>query len=148
MNLFQSLSISASGMGAQRLRAQILAENLANAETTRTAEGGPYRRRDVVFQSDLAGSPFSAAFQNEMNSSDAGVGVSVSDVIADEREPDKRYSPGHPDADPFGYVAYPRANPAEDMVDLMGASRNFGANVSALMAMKDMIGRSIDLLRS
>lgn len=148
MNLFQTLSISASGMGAQRHRAQLLAENLANAETTRTPEGGPYRRRDVVFQSDAATSPFSAAFQNEMGRDGEGVGVKVSEVIEDEREPDRRYAPGHPDADQFGYVAYPRINPAEDMVDMMGASRNYGANVSAMMALKDMIGRSIDLLRS
>jgi flagellar basal-body rod protein FlgC len=153
VNLFQTLSISASGMGAQRHRAQLLAENLANAETTRTPEGGPYRRRDVVFQSDAASSPFSAAFQNEMGRDGEGVGaegvgVKVSEVIEDEREPDRRYSPGHPDADKFGYVAYPRINPAEDMVDMMGASRNYGANVSAMMALKDMIGRSIDLLRS
>jgi flagellar basal-body rod protein FlgC len=137
-------------MGAQRHRAQILAENLANSETTRTAEGGPYRRRDVVFQSEPAASPFSAAFQTELDQDavGAGVGVKVSSVVEDEREGERRYQPGHPDADANGYVTFPRLNPAEEMVDMMGASRNYGANVSALMAMKDMISRSIDLLRS
>lgn len=139
-------------MSAQRHRSQLLVENLANAETTRTPEGGPYRRRDAVFASEGVGSPFSADFQSALdrNGSENGesaLGVQVVEVVEDQREPDRRYLPGHPDADQFGYVAFPRVNPAEDMVDLMGASRNFGANVSAMMAIKDMISRSIDLLR-
>ena len=140
-------------MSAQRHRSQLLVENLANAETTRTPEGGPYRRRDAVFQSQGVGSPFSAALQSAIGQStepengETAVGVDVAEVVEDQREPDRRYLPGHPDADPAGYVAFPRVNPAEDMVDLMGASRNYGANVSAMMAIKDMISRSIDLLR-
>ncbi|MBY0504935.1 MAG: flagellar basal body rod protein FlgC [Bryobacteraceae bacterium] len=145
MNLFDTLSVSASGMAAQRQRATALVENLANAETTRTPEGGPYRRKDVVFQSEPAGSPFSGIFQNELDQT--GIGVSVSEVVEDTSEPDRRYLPGHPDADARGYVAFPRINPAEDMVDLMGASRNYAANVSAMSAIKDMINRSIDLVR-
>jgi flagellar basal-body rod protein FlgC len=144
MNLFQSLSISASGMSAQRERATLLVENLANAETTRTAQGGPYRRKDAVFQSETVGSPFSAHFQTEL---EQPLGVRVAEVIEDEREPERRYQPGHPDADAKGYVAYPRINPAEDMVDLLGATRGYSANVAAMTAMKDMIARSIDLLR-
>lgn len=148
MNLFETLSVSASGMSAQRRRATVLVENLANAETTRTPEGGPYRRKDVVFQSEPAHSPFSGIFQNELVSGqEQAVGVSVSEVIEDTREPDRRYIPGHPDADAKGYVAFPRINPAEDMVDLMGASRNYSANVAAMTAVKDMINRSIDLVR-
>lgn len=149
MNLFQSLSVSASGMSAQRHRSQLLVENLANAETTRTPEGGPYRRRDAVFQSAAVGSPFSAEFQTAMDHDhgEGAIGVQVAEVTEDQRDPDRRYAPGHPDADKFGYVAFPRVNPAEDMVDLMGASRNYGANVSAMMAIKDMISRSIDLMR-
>ena len=148
MNLFETLSVSASGMSAQRQRATALVENLANAETTRTPEGGPYRRKDVVFQSEPAHSPFSGIFQNELASGqEQAVGVSVSEVIEDTREPDRRYIPGHPDADAKGYVAFPRINPAEDMVDLMGASRNYSANVAAMTAVKDMINRSIDLVR-
>jgi flagellar basal-body rod protein FlgC len=137
MSLFSVLSVSASGMAAQRTRAEIVAENLANADTTRTPDGGPYRRRDVVFESILA---------EEMNS--GSTGVSVSGVMVDEREPERRYLPGHPDADKDGYVATPRINPAEEMIDLMGASRGYQANVAAFSAAKDMIHRSIDLLKA
>ncbi|HMF75180.1 MAG TPA: flagellar basal body rod protein FlgC [Bryobacteraceae bacterium] len=143
MSLFTSLSVSASGMGAQRTRAELLVENLANAETTRTPEGGPYRRKDVVFTSESQASPFSSVFQAQMDAN----GVAASDVIEDTREPDRRYLPGHPDADKNGYVAFPKINPAEDMVDLMGASRGYQANVAAMSAVKDMINRSIDLMK-
>ena len=131
-------------MAAQRMRAELLTENLANAETTRTAEGGPYRRKDVVFESAGAESPFASVFADQMN---APGGVKVSEVVTDTRDPEKRYVPGHPDADADGYVAFPRINPAEDMVDLMGASRNYQANVAAIGAVKDMIQRSMDLFR-
>ncbi|MDX1979222.1 MAG: flagellar basal body rod protein FlgC [Bryobacteraceae bacterium] len=145
MSLFNVLSVSASGMAAQRYRAELLAENLANAETTRTAEGGPYRRRDAIFESEAQGSPFSGVFAEQLAS--PAVGVGVSEIVVDEREPELRYLPGHPDARPDGYVAFPRINPAEDMVDLMGASRGYQANVAAMSAIKDMIHRSLDMLR-
>src|SRR5262249_50486409 len=143
MSLFSVLSIGASGMAAQRTRAELLAENLANAETTRTPEGGPYRRKDVVFASAEIGSPLAAAFHSELES--AG-GVAVGDIVTDSRGPERRYVPGHPDADAEGYVAFPRVNPAEDMVDLMGATRGYEANVASISAAKDMIERSLDLL--
>ncbi|PYT12090.1 MAG: flagellar basal body rod protein FlgC [Acidobacteria bacterium] len=142
MSLFSSLQVSASGMGAQRTRAELLVENMANAETTRTPEGGPYRRKDVVFSSEAENSPFSAAFQSEL-----ATGVTVSDIVVDGREPERRYLPGHPDADASGYVAFPRLNPAEEMVDLLNASRSYQANVAAISAIKDMINRSIDIMR-
>jgi flagellar basal-body rod protein FlgC len=144
MSLFSALSVGASGMAAQRARAELLVENLANAETTRTPEGGPYRRKDAVFQSTSVGSPFSSVFGQEM---EAANGVSVASVVTDMRDPEKRYLPGHPDADANGYVAFPRVNAAEDMVDLMGAARGYEANVAAIGAVKDMIQRSIDLLK-
>lgn len=144
MSLFSILSIGASGMAAQRTRAELLTENLANAETTRTPEGGPYRRKDVVFASAEIDSPFASAFNGELES--AG-GVEVSDVVTDTREPERRYMPGHPDADADGYVAFPRINPAEDMVDLMDSARGYEANVAAMSAAKDMIERSLDLLK-
>lgn len=144
MSLFSVLSIGASGMAAQRMRAEMLVENLANAETTRTPGGGPYRRKDVVFESASVASPFSSVLDAEVNASE---GVAVSDVITDTRDPERRYLPGHPDADHDGYVAFPRINPAEDMVDLMGATRTYEANVAAIGAVKDMIQRSIDLFR-
>ncbi len=145
MSLLSSISVSASGMSAERERAEVLVENIANADTTRTAEGGPYRRRDVVFQSDSVSSPFSSVFQNQLDSQARG--VSVSDIIVDNSEPERRYMPGHPDADQNGYVAMPRVNPAQDMVDLLGASRSYQANVSAISAVKDMVQKSIDLFR-
>ena len=145
MNLLSALSVSASGMSAQRLRTELLVENLANSDTTRTPEGGPYRRKDAVFTADPTAAQFSSLFDSEMTAS--GVGVRVAEVVTDTREPEKRYLPGHPDADKDGYVAYPRMNPAEDMVDLLGASRGYQANVSAISAVKDMIQRSLDLFR-
>ncbi len=144
MSLFSSLSVSASGMAAERARTELLVENMANAETTRTPDGGPYRRKDAVFESQQVSSPFSAVFQSEMDASYTG--VQVSDVVIDQRDPEKRYLPGHPDADKDGFVSFPRINPAEDMVDLVEASRNYEGNVSAISAVKDMIQQSINLL--
>ena len=144
MSLFSVLSIGASGMAAQRTRAELLVENLANADTTRTPEGGPYRRKDAVFTSSEVASPFASVFQTQLQ---APGGVAVADIVTDTRDPERRYLPGHPDADAEGYVAFPRVNPAEDMVDLMGASRSYQANVAAISAVKDMIERSFDLLR-
>ena len=145
MSLFSLLSVNASGMAAQRERAELLVENLANAETTRTPEGGPYRRKDVVFEARPVESPFASVFEALTSPGVSGVGVR--EIVVDTREPEKRYLPGHPDADAQGYVAFPRMNPAEDMVDLMGAASNYHANVAAMTAIKDMIQRSIDLLR-
>ncbi len=145
MSLFSSLSVSASGMSAERQRAEILVENIANTDTTRTAQGGPYKRRDVVFQSDSVSSPFSSFLQSE--SGTGSNGVAVSQIVEDTSEPERRYMPGHPDADKDGYVAFPKMNPAEDMVDLLGASHSYQANVSAISVTKDMIQKSIDLFR-
>jgi flagellar basal-body rod protein FlgC len=145
MSLFSALSVSASGMAAQRARAEVLVENLANSETTRTPEGGPYRRKDVVFASDAAHSPFSSIFRASFEP--VSTGVRVAGTVVDSSPPDRRYLPGHPDADATGYVSFPHINPAEDMVDLMGASRGYAANIAAMSAVKDMILRSIDILR-
>ena len=145
MSLFSAMSVSASGMSAQRARAEVLVENLANAETTRTPEGGPYRRKDVVFSSAPAASSFASVFRSHLDQ--PAQGVEVSGVMVDSSPPDRRYVPGHPDADAEGYVSFPHINPAEDMVDLMSAARGYDANVAAVAAVKDMIQRSIDLFR-
>lgn len=142
MSLFASMSVSASGMAAERTRAELLVENLANAETTRTPEGGPYRRKDAVFASQPMATSFGSLFESHLQE-----GVTVAEVSIDTSEPEQRYLPGHPDAGPDGYVAFPRVNPAEDMVDLTGAARGFEANVAAVSAVKDMIMRSIDLFK-
>ena len=145
MSLFHSLSVSASGMSAQRFRTELLAQNIANSETTRTEEGGPYRHQDAVFQASSVTSPFASAFQSSMDAPMTGVGIS--EVQIDDKEPIRRYLPGHPDADDKGYVSFPNFSPIEEMVDLMNASRSFGANVTAMNAVKDMITKSIDLVR-
>lgn len=142
MSLFAALQVSASGMQAERTRAETLVENMANSETTRTPDGGPYRRKDVVFSSELQESPFSAVFQNEL-----ATGVTVSDITEDMSAPDMRYLPNHPDANSEGYVAFPKMNPAEDMADLLNTTRSYQANIAAMTAVKDMITHSIDLLK-
>jgi flagellar basal-body rod protein FlgC len=142
MSLFAALQVSASGMQAERTRAETLVENMANAETTRTPDGGPYKRKDVVFSSELQESPFSAVFQNEL-----ATGVTVSEITEDNSAPEMRYLPNHPDANSEGYVAFPKMNPAEDMADLLNTTRSYQANIAAMTAVKDMITHSIDLLR-
>ena len=142
MSLFAALQVSASGMQAERMRAETLVENMANAETTRTPEGGPYKRKDVVFSSELQESPFSAVFQNEL-----ATGVTVSEITEDNSPGEMRYLPNHPDANAQGYVAFPKMNPAEDMADLLNTTRSYQANIAAMTAVKDMITHSIDLLR-
>jgi flagellar basal-body rod protein FlgC len=145
VSLFSSLSVSASGMAAQRARTEVLVENLANSETTRTPEGGPYRRKDVVFAEDTSIGSFSSALDSALGPNLSG--VMVSETTVDNGAPEMRYQPGHPDADKDGYVAYPKINPAEDMVDLLGASRGYEANVAAISAVKDMINKSLDLFK-
>jgi flagellar basal-body rod protein FlgC len=146
MSLFTAISVSASGMDAQRTRAELITENLANAETTRTPDGGPYRRKDAVFAAAPAADSF-ADVMSSLSATGGPEGVAVSNVVTDDRDPDRRYMPGHPDADADGYVAFPRINPAEEMVDLMNASRSYQANVAAISSVKDMINRSLDLFR-
>jgi len=142
MSLFTSMAVSASGMAAQRIRAALLVENIANSETTRTAEGGPYRRKDAVFSTSDVGSEFASELESQLQT-----GVKVTSISVDQRDPEKQYAPGHPDADADGYVSVPRVNPAEDMVDLVTANRSYQANIAAMSAVKDMIQKSIDLLR-
>jgi flagellar basal-body rod protein FlgC len=142
MSLFAALQVSASGMQAERTRAEVLVENMANSETTRTPQGGPYKRKDVVFSSELQESPFSAVFQNEL-----ATGVNVSEITEDPSPPEMRYQPSHPDANADGYVAFPKMNPAEDMADLLNTTRSYQANVAAMTAVKDMITNSIALFK-
>jgi flagellar basal-body rod protein FlgC len=148
MNLFNSLSISGSALTAERQRSEIIAANLANAETTHTEAGGPYRRKQVVFQS-VGDSPFQQALTKAGDlDGPAPGGVQVSEVVDDPTPPDMRYEPGHPDANQDGYVAYPAINPAAEVVDLMGSVRAYQLNASAVSAAKQMIQQSIDILKS
>src|SRR5580692_1400132 len=147
MSLFSALTVSATGMEAQRTRAALLVENIANSETTRTPEGGPYRRKDAIFTTQEVGSAFGTEMDAQLGGTQLS-GVSVAGITVDNSEPEKQYMPGHPDADADGYVSMPKMNPAEDMVDLVSANRSYQANVAAISAVKDMIQKSIDLLRT
>ncbi len=154
MNLFGVMDVSASALKAERVRAEVVASNMANAETTRTADGGPYQRHHVVFEADGGGS-FQQAMVRQMGSLSGGVtaakavpgGVSVTGVISDASAPLRRYDPQHPDAGPDGYVAYPDINPLTEMVDLMGATRSYGMNASAVQAEKNMVASSLEILK-
>jgi len=147
VNLFDSLSVSGSALAAERQRSEIIAANMANAETTHTEAGGPYRRREVVFQP--AGSSFRLALANTASSMGPAPGsVQISEVMDDPTPPIMRYEPGHPDANKDGYVAFPAINPAMEMVDLMSSVRSYQLNASAVAAEKQMIQQIVDILKS
>jgi flagellar basal-body rod protein FlgC len=146
--LFGSLGISASGMAAARLRMDVTAENLANAETTRGANGQPYQRKEVVLQESSGTSGFASALAGAQGAGgQVGGGVEVTGIVGDPSAPRKVYDPGHPDADAQGYVTLPNVNPVTEMVDLITASRGYEANVQAMSAAKQMFAKTLDLLR-
>jgi len=184
MNLFGVMDISGSALKAERVRAEVVAANMANAETTRTADGGPYRRQHVVFQATSsdgfsasllgtsgatgfgsafgsfgssllgggpagpgAGSSLLGSSATGFGASGAVGGVQVSGVLEDQGAPLERYDPTHPDAGPDGYVAYPDINPLTEMVDLMGATRSYGLNATAVQAEKQMLVSSLEILK-
>jgi flagellar basal-body rod protein FlgC len=152
MNLFGVMEVSGSALEAERVRAEVVAANMANAETTRTPEGGPYRRQHVVFTSQASAISFANQFLGKAGLADAQTdpqigGVRVTAVVADQNEPLRRFDPGHPDADKDGYVSYPDINPLTEMVDLMGATRAYGLNSSAVQAEKSMVSASLDILK-
>jgi flagellar basal-body rod protein FlgC len=145
MNLFGILTISGTALLAERERAEVVASNLANAETTRTVEGGPYTRQHVVFAAERPfGLPFGQQLATMVDFSARG--VQVDNVIADPTPPIRRFDPGHPDADADGYVSSPSINPIEEEVNLMGAARAYQANISAVQATKNMISSALELL--
>ena len=147
MGLFDALGISGSGLTAQRLRMDVTAENLANAQTTRDANGQPYRRKEVVLQ-EAGSSGFGAALQSaQAGSSPAGAGVQVAGIVADATPGRRVYDPGNPDADAKGYVTMPNVNPVTEMTDLIDASRAYEANVTAMQSAKQMFSKTLDLLR-
>ncbi|MFY9852964.1 MAG: flagellar basal body rod protein FlgC [Terracidiphilus sp.] len=177
MNLFAMMETSGGAMQAERMRAEVVAANMANAETTRTSTGGPYRRQHVIFAanssnpefadtlSDASGTSASESLgstslpqlQSNLSSSLNGSligsgpavpGVHVAAVVEDTSPPLKRYDPGHPDAGPDGYVSFPDINPLTEMVDLMGATRAYGLNSSAVQAEKGMISSALEIAKS
>lgn len=143
-----NFNISSSGLTAQRTRMDVISDNIANVNTTRTETGDPYRRKTPVFNSRVSNNRFSAMVRNRMgighlNNGDKGVEISE---IAEDQSPFKMvYDPGHPDADAEGYVARPNVNITMEMVDMIDASRAYEANVTALNTSKNMAMRAIDI---
>lgn len=143
MDFMTSLQISSSGMSAQRKRIETISTNLANINTTRTAEGGPYRRQSVVFSATHVKDSFGRELETAMK--DDVREVSVTDVVEDHEEPKMVYNPEHPDANEGGYVAMPNVNLMEEMVDMISASRAYEANVASISATKSMITKAISI---
>lgn len=145
MDLFAGIEASASGLTAERLRLDLIASNLANAETTRTAEGGPYRRKVAVFEPKTNG----FSFQNVFNRVYSGTpqGVKVVGVVEDPSPFKRVYDPGHPDAGPDGYVLYPNVDVVKEMVDMIMAQRAYEANATAIEASKSMAEKALSMLR-
>jgi flagellar basal-body rod protein FlgC len=147
MGLFGSLDISASALSAERLRMDVTAENLANAQSTRTAAGGPYRRKEVVTEA-TGDSGFAGALASARESGGGPQGgVRVSGIVEDQTPNRLVYDPSHPDANAQGYVSMPNVNPVTEMVDLISASRSYEANVTAMQTSKQMFTKTLDLLR-
>jgi flagellar basal-body rod protein FlgC len=151
MSIFGSLDISASALSAERLRMDVTAENLANAQSTRTANGGPYRRKEVVTEATGDGGFASALASARGGASGSGGGpdggVRVAAIVEDQTPNRLVYDPGHPDANAQGYVSMPNVNPVTEMVDLISASRSYEANVTAMQTSKQMFTKTLDILR-
>ena len=137
MSLITALDINASALTAQRKRVEMASSNMANSQTTRTEDGGPYRRKDVVFQT----TNFGNSLETAMN------GVEVSAIVEDPTAFDRRYEPGHPDADKEGYVSYPNVNVMEEMANLVSAARSYEANIGSISIVKAMINRTLEIGR-
>jgi flagellar basal-body rod protein FlgC len=154
MGLFDALDTSASGLTAQRTRMDVTSENLANAQSTRGADGKPYRRKEVILQETGSGSGFGGVLQGAMGvsanaaaSSSPATGVQVAGIVQDGNPGKLVYDPGNPDANRQGYVTMPNVNPVTEMVDLIDASRAYEANVTAMQSAKQMFSKTLDLLR-
>jgi len=145
-DLLASMHISAAGMTAQRTRMDIVAENIANADSTRTKEGGPYKRRQVVFQSVAPQQQFSNVFNSAFQASNHQ-SVRAAYIAEDNKPFREVYDPSHPDANGRGLVKMPNVNPVEEMIDMNAASRSFEANVTTMEASKRMFLKSLELLR-
>lgn len=148
MGIFTSLEVSGSALAAERQRAEVVAANMANAETTRTPEGGPFRRKEVVFSSSPANTFRMLLVNSGAQGVDLGTSqVRVTKVVEDPTPPIMRYEPGSPDANGEGYVAYPNINPVQEMADLMDSVRAYQLNAAAVSASKQIITGAIDILK-
>lgn len=147
MNFLSAMATSSSGMAAQRFRMNIISANIANAETTRTPEGGPYRRRDVIFGALPADKTFAGQLRGALDAEEP-LHAKVLGVTVDERPPVLKFDPSHPDSNSEGYVALPNVNPMEEMVNLMLANRSYEANVAAFNATKSMALKALEIGRA
>ena len=148
MSFLSSLNVSVSGMTAQRQRVNTISENIANAKTTRTAEGGPYRRREVIFAAVSNDRSFDEELRAQDRSLSNATEVKVVGIVQDNRSPVLKYDPGHPDANQEGYVEMPDINTMEEMTNLMMASRSYEANIAAFNASKNMAQSALEIGRS
>ena len=150
MGLFDAIDIAGSGLSAERLRMDVTAENLANAQSTRGPDGRPYRRKEVILQ-QADGAGFDGALRTAMGgqtgSPSGARGVQVAGIAEDQSPNRMVYDPGHPDANPEGYVEMPNVDSVTEMVDLISASRAYEANVTAMQTAKQMFVKTLDLLR-
>ena len=162
-NFLSSFDISGYGLSAQRVRVNTISSNIANAQTTRTTEGGPYRRQEVIFKAidfneefnkALGRTTESAKYEDPLNEGDFGkkvnpaiMSVIVDKISRDDSEPNMKFDPQHPDADANGYVAYPNINPVIEMADLVEATRSYQANIAAFESAKSMASSAISLLQ-
>ena len=150
MGLFDAIDVAGSGLAAERLRMDVTAGNLANAQTTQGADGQPFRRRQVVLQEAGANSfdaMLTGAMAGTSGAQSPAAGVQVAGIVEDQTPARRVYDPGHPDADGQGYVLLPNVNPVNEMVDLISSSRAYEANVTAMQSAKMMFTKTLDLLR-
>lgn len=143
-DFFDSLDVSASALSAERIRMNTISSNLANAQTTRTPEGGPYRRKDPIFEAQPSRS-FASVLQGQMEVPLHQ--VKVTDIVSDTKAPKLVHQPEHPDADADGNVAYPNINTMEEMVNLITASRTYEANVTAINVSRNMMNKALEIGR-
>ena len=151
MGFFDGYNVSSSGMSAQRTRINVVSANIANAKTTHTAEGGPYKKQQVVFEDVLlaSGKKTNSNEVEATNNSNTDIslrGVGVKSIIQSDAKPVMRYEPSHPDANEQGYVAYPDINPVIEMVDLIEATRSYEANVASFNTHKNIDSKTLDIL--
>jgi len=145
MDFFSSMRVSASGLDAQMKRMNTISSNIANAETTRTEEGGPYKRKDPIFAAQADRESFGEILKNEMD--EKVQGVQVTEIQEDTRPPRMVYQPNHPDADSNGYVAMPNINTVEEMANMISAQRSYEANVTAMGTTKAMAQKALEIGR-
>lgn len=146
MAFLNSLNIAGSGLTASRLRMDIISENIANYSTTKTEDGGPYRRKTVVYEA-IEDRSFGSILKDSINGKQTNAGVQVSEIIEDPSDFNYVYNPTHPDADEDGYVAMPNVDITQEMLDMMSTTRVYDMNINALNSMKNMAAKALEIGR-